>query len=323
MIVRAPWRRRAIVAASVVAAVLAIGALWTAILVRDAERRFPARGSFVEVDGLRMHVIERGPRDSTAPIVLIHGAFGTADDWNATVLDELAQSHRVLAFDRPGHGHSEASARCDGNPREQALVLVHSWKAMGVERPLVVGFSYGAAIALATAIAAPSDVGGLVTINGAMHSWGGTPEPAYDLAELPILGPVFTHTWATPLASLLAPKSIERAFAPFAPPESFARSPVALAIRPRSFEANAADVNHLDAFLREQESEYTKLALPLVVVVGERDLVTTPELHSHALAREVKDAELVSIPDAGHQIPYTHGAELIRAIEHASARVRR
>lgn len=320
---RSPWRRRALVAALVVLVVLAIGAAWTAWLVRAAERRFPPRGSFVEADGLRVHAIERGPRDATPPIVLIHGAFGTADDWDATVLDALARTHRVLAFDRPGHGWSEASTRCDGNPREQARVLVHAWKARGVERPLVVGFSYGAAVALAAAIAAPEDVGGLVTINGAMHSWGGTPEPAYDLAELPIVGRVFTHTWATPLARMLAPKSVERAFAPNAPPESFGRSPIALAIRPRSFEANARDVNHLDAFLRDEERSYASLALPLVVVVGERDQVTTPELHSHALAREVKDAELVSIPDAGHQIPYTHGAELVRAIEQASARMSR
>lgn len=311
------WRRSLAITALAALLLLALGALWTAMLVHDAERLHPATGSFVVVDGARLHVLDRG---AGSTIVLVHGAFGGAEDWEPTILDALARKHRVLAFDRPGHGHSDPVARCDGDPREQARVLLHAWRALGVERPVVVGFSYGAAVALAIALEARGDVGALVTINGAMHSWGGTFEPAYDLAATPGIGPLFTHTWATPLASLIAPSSVRRAFAPLDVPSTFDRSPIALAIRPRSFEANAADIDALDPFLRGQEQRYPELALPLVVVVAEEDQVTTPSIHSHALAREVPGAELVSVPGAGHQLPYTHTALVIEAIERAAAR---
>ncbi|MBK7877775.1 MAG: alpha/beta hydrolase [Planctomycetes bacterium] len=299
---------------------LLFGGVWTAMLVHDAERRYPATGSFVRAGEARLHVLDRG---SGPAIVLVHGAFGGAADWDPTVIDALAARHRVLAFDRPGHGHSDALERCDGDPREQARVLIEAWRALGVQRPTVAGFSYGATVALAIALEARDDVGALVTINGAIHSWGGTPEPAYDLAAVPALGWVFTHTWATPLASLVAPTSVRRAFAPLDVPSTFDRSPVALAIRPRNFAANAADIDALDPFLREQERRYRELALPLVVVVAEGDLVTTPSIHSHALASEVPGAELVSVPGAGHQLPYTHASVVVDAIERAVERGRR
>ncbi|MFO1011575.1 MAG: alpha/beta fold hydrolase [Planctomycetota bacterium] len=309
--------RLGVVSSGLLVGALALGGLWTAMLVHDAERRYPATGRFVELDGARLHVLDRGAGPA---IVLVHGAFGGALDWEPVVIDALAREHRVLAFDRPGHGHSDPIDGCDGDPRAQARALIRAWRELGVAHPTVVGFSYGAAVALAIALEAPDDVGALVTINGAMHSWGGTPEPAYDLAALPVLGPIFTHTWATPLASLVAPSSVRRAFAPLDVPSTFDRSPVALAIRPRNFTANAADIRGLDAFLRTQEARYTELALPVVVVVADDDVVTTPTLHSHALAREARNAELVRIPRAGHQLPYTHTSQVIEAIERAAHR---
>ncbi|MBI5365274.1 MAG: alpha/beta hydrolase [Planctomycetes bacterium] len=312
-----PRRRRLAIGALAALVLLALGALWTAMLVRDAERRFPARGRFVELDGARLHVLDRG---AGPPIVLVHGAFGGAEDWEPTLLDALATQHRVLAFDRPGHGHSDAFPRCDGDPREQARVILRACRALGVVRPTVAGFSFGAAVALAIALEARGEIGALVTINGAMHSWGGTFEPAYDLAAVPGIGAIFTHTWATPLASLFAPGSVRRAFAPLDVPSTFDRSPLALAILPRNFAANAADIHGADAFLREQERRYAELALPLVVVVAEDDQVTTPSIHSHALAREIPGAELVSVSGAGHQLLYTHTALVIDAIERAAAR---
>lgn len=317
---RTPRRRRWLTCGVLApVAFLAFGLVATSALVARAERNFPPRGRFVPVRDARLHVIERG---QGAPIVLIHGAFGAANDWDV-IAEALAKTHRVLAFDRPAHGYSDALEPCDGDPREQARALIEAWRALGVEHPTVAGFSYGGTVALAAALESQSDVGALVTINAPIHSWGGTFHPAYELIDLSLLGPLFTHTWATPIATITSSTSIAGAFAPLPVPAEFARSPIALAIRPRSLAANARDINKTDAFLREQEPHYHELALPIVIVVSEGDQVVTPSIHAHALASELADTELISIDGAGHQLLYTHPARVVDAIERASGRALR
>ena len=69
---------------------------------KQAEAETPPIGSFVEVNGVRLHYLRRG----TGPcIVLLHGNGVMLQDWLASgLLDELAKSHDVIAFDRPGFG---------------------------------------------------------------------------------------------------------------------------------------------------------------------------------------------------------------------------
>lgn len=311
-------RRRRLLTFGVLAplAFLTLGLVTTSALVSRAERNFPPLGHFVTTHDARLHVIEHG---QGPPIVLLHGAFGAANDWEV-IASALAKTHRVLAFDRPAHGYSDAIERCDGNPREQARALIDAWRALGVERPTVAGFSYGGTVALAAALESPTDVGALVTINAPIHSWGGTFHPAYELIDLPLLGPLFAHTWATPIATITSSTSIASAFAPLPVPAEFARSPIALAFRPRALAANARDINETDAFLREQEPHYHELALPIVIVVAESDEVVTPSIHAHALASELANTELISIEGAGHQLLYTHPDRVAQAIELAASR---
>jgi len=84
--------------------VLAGGYLTTRLLVARAEGAYPRRGELLEVEGLAQHVIMRG---AGRPVVLVHGAFGAAQDFAATVIGELASRYRCVAWDRPGHGYSE------------------------------------------------------------------------------------------------------------------------------------------------------------------------------------------------------------------------
>src|SRR6201986_548983 len=69
-----------------------------------AERRYPARGRFLEVSGVRLHYLERG---EGPPVVLLHGNGATAEEFEAAgLIDRLSVNHGVLAFDRPGFGYS-------------------------------------------------------------------------------------------------------------------------------------------------------------------------------------------------------------------------
>ena len=71
------------------AAVLAAAALWNNARARQAERDHPPRGRFLEIDGTRLHYLERG---AGPPVVLLHGNVVSAEDyvWSG-VLDRVAE----------------------------------------------------------------------------------------------------------------------------------------------------------------------------------------------------------------------------------------
>jgi len=101
-----------------VAAALGATALWNYIQARRAEREHPPMGRFVEVDGVRLHYVDRG---HGRPVVLLHGNMMLIEDWALSgVLDMAASHHRVLAFDRPGYGRSECTRDRIWTPAAQA-----------------------------------------------------------------------------------------------------------------------------------------------------------------------------------------------------------
>lgn len=121
------------------------------------------------LDGAKLAYLGRGQGD---PVVLIHGAAGQIEGWQQNI-DDLADSFRVIAYDRRGHGrstHPTADARI--HIRDAAAVIE---KVAGC-RATVVGWSSGANIALGLAVARPELVRALVVVeplfNGFRHASG-------------------------------------------------------------------------------------------------------------------------------------------------------
>lgn len=103
----------------------------------------------LSVDGLRINVTEWG---SGPPVVLVHGLTGSLDYW-APFAERLARRRRVVAFDIPGHGDSEALKTFSFDALVD--VLATACEQLEVERPAVVGHSFGVPIALCWAAAHP------------------------------------------------------------------------------------------------------------------------------------------------------------------------
>src|SRR3954449_9570700 len=134
------WSRTGTVLAATAAA-LGAAALYNSYRTRQVERRHPPAGRFIEIDGVRLHYLERG---AGTPVVLIHGNVVTAEDWVLSgVLDRVAERHRVVAFDRPGYGHSERPRGSAWAAAAQAALVRRALARLGIERPVVVGHSWG------------------------------------------------------------------------------------------------------------------------------------------------------------------------------------
>lgn len=97
-------------ALAVAAIAAAAGALWVQHRARKAERDNPPIGSVIEVDGIRLHYVDKGGGPA---VVLLHGNAVLLQDFiDSGLVDRLAERHRVIAFDRPGFGFS-------GRPRDR------------------------------------------------------------------------------------------------------------------------------------------------------------------------------------------------------------
>src|SRR5439155_19748235 len=99
------------------------------------------------------------------PVVLVHGINMSRDVW-ADVLDPLARSRRVAAFDLRGHGASHRSGpfTAEDYAADTLAVMDH----LAIERAHVVGTSFGGSVACVLAVAAPARVASVAAIGSAL-----------------------------------------------------------------------------------------------------------------------------------------------------------
>ena len=82
------------------------------------------------------------------------------------MLDLIAKRHRVIAFDRPGFGYSDRPHGSAWSAGTQADLIRDAFAVLGINRPIVLGHSWGAAVALALGLNHPDAVRGLVLLSG-------------------------------------------------------------------------------------------------------------------------------------------------------------
>jgi pimeloyl-ACP methyl ester carboxylesterase len=170
----------------------AVSALVNAKLAKKAERDNPPAGNFIDVGGTRIHYVERGQGES---LVLLHGNGSMIQDFEASGLISLASKHfRVIAFDRPGFGHTERPRQRIWNPEAQAQLFAAALQQIGVSRAIVFGHSWGTSVAVALGLKYPGLVRGLVLASGYYYP---TPRPdvlLLSVPAIPILGDVIRYS---------------------------------------------------------------------------------------------------------------------------------
>lgn len=302
--------------------VVALG-LYSALYSARVERAYPPRGRFVEVDGALIHYVEAGPAEPEgAPIVLVHGASGNAGDMLESLMPELSKRHRVVAFDRPGHGWSERPSSGDiSDPAAQARLLHEAAAKIGLERPVLLGHSWGGAVATAWALDFPDDLSGLLVLSGATHVWEGDVAWYHRVVSTPLIGAIFLRLLTVPGGLLLSRASVDGVFAPDPAPEGYAqRIGLPLLFRPLHFRANSADSSRLREHLVQQSRRYGEIRVPTIIVTGNRDKVVWAKLHSYALHDQIGGSELIKLVGVGHMPHYVRPDIVIDALERLARR---
>ncbi len=306
-------------------ALIAALALFTAIMTRRIDARFPPHGRLVAIPGGRVHILERKPQGaSRGDIVLIHGASGNARDVMSALGAPLAAAgFRVLAIDRPGHGWS---ARFGGRemaaPQAQVKILHQALLTIGVERAILVAHSLGCVTALAFAMAQPNFVQGLLLAAPVSHPWPGGVLWYYPLAAHRIFGPPFRYLLALPGGLMSLKAGVASVFAPNAPPPDYIeRTHLPLLLRPQQFKANGEDAADAKHYVALQCSRYSAIAAPTGIICGDRDGIVYTHLHAAGCKRDIPGAELTVLKNVGHSPHFVSPERVVAAIFDVAKRV--
>lgn len=285
-------------------------------LANGAERDNPPKGRFVEVDGVRLHYVDRGHGE---PVVLIHGNGSMIEDFETSgLVDMAAARHRVVAFDRPGFGHSERPRTTVWTHNAQADLIFRAMAKIGIVRATVLGHSWGCSVALALAERHPQAVKALVLASGYYFPSARTDVLTMSAPAIPVVGDLLRHTVSPMLSRALWPALLGRIFGPERVPDRFRAFPKEMAFRPSQIRASAADTALMIPDAAEASARYGSIATPTVIVAGTADRMVDHEAQSVRLHGVLPNSTLRRIVGAGHMIHQTATQAVMAAIEEAS-----
>jgi 3-oxoadipate enol-lactonase len=221
---------------------------------------------------------------SGKPLVLIHGFPLNSCIWRSQI-DALCQSHRVIVVDLPGFGASKLAG-----PFTMASVAaeLHAMLVENGALPCVLGgLSMGGYIAQAFAREFGRDLRGLLLAN--TRAAAETPEGKKGREAM---RQALREKGVGAVAEMMMPRLV----GPQASPELRAELDAMM----RSCPADAIDNAIVAIRDREDMIEFLPtLSLPALVIVGDADAITPPEL-AQMLAARIPDSALAIIPGAGH-----------------------
>lgn len=313
------WRKGALLAGLGLAA----SYLFVRSKTAQAERDNPPRGKFIEVDGVRLHYLERG---SGPALVLLHGNGVYANDFEYSgLVDKLSERYRVVAFDRPGFGYSERPRTTLWTPDAQARLLHHALQELKIDSAIVLGHSWGTMVALAMGLQVPDAVRGLVLLSGYYYPTLRLDVPVAAQPAIPLIGDLLRHTVTPLLARLLWPLTTKHMFAPQPVPERFRQLSPWMALRPGQVRASAAEAALMVPAARSLSKRIERLQVPVQIVVGSQDKVIKPSAASERLHEDVQaqdgSSELHLVPGAGHMVHYAHPDQVAAAVDAIAAQV--
>jgi len=209
----------------------------------------------------------------TARLVFVHGAGADGRVWQVQRLD----FPDAVALDLPGHPEGEPLPTVDA----YAEWVVGRFVERGWIGAVLVGHSMGGAVALGTALRAPELVGGLVLVASGprlrVH-----PRFLEGLVERPDATlDRFVDLWFGPQA------------------DTRTRERVREAVRRLGPHVLLQDLKACDAF--DVTAQLGRVQSPTLVVAGEKDVLTPPDL-SRELHAGIRGASLFVLPDAGHML---------------------
>ena len=246
----------------------------------------------VDVGGTQFTYRELGS-GSGVPVVFLHHFTAVLDDWDPRVIDGVAATRRVIAFDNRGVGSSEG--KVPGNIEDMARDAIAFIRALGLDHVDLFGFSLGGGVAQMIALQAP-DLARRLVLAGTGPRGGGGIEEMNKIAAVAYLKSGLT---------LKDPRNF--LFFPRTPDGKRAAKDYLGRLKERktgrdkriSLQARGAQLKAIRAAGRAAPDDLSVIKQPVLVANGDHDVMVASS-HSEDMARRLPDARLVIYPGSGH-----------------------
>jgi len=236
------------------------------------------------------------------PVVLLHGLFGSLDNWHPIAL-RLAESFRVFALDHRNHGQSPHSTEMDYPV--MAADVDRFLTGRGLASAMVIGHSMGGKAAMQLALHFPARVEKLVVADMAPRAYAA----AHDK--------IFAALLALDLPRYQQRAQIEEALAPAIPNPVLRRFLLKNLGRNEAgglfWKINLPDIAQNYWRLREPVAGEAPFTGPVLFLRGGKSKFILPE--DEPLIREwFPAAQIRTIPEAGHWVHSDQPAEFLRLV---------
>jgi pimeloyl-ACP methyl ester carboxylesterase len=256
---------------------------------------------FDGTDGIDIHYLSSGSNtsDDAPTFILLHGSNFNAFTWN-DVLDVFGQYGQAFAYDQIPYGLSEKLVAGDweGSTPYSSEAAVEQlflfMDTLDVERAVLVGSSYGAALAVQATLANPERVDALILADAAVYVEEEMPAWLFELPQMRHLGPVFARQLGQSEAFIRQT---------YRDPEQISPERMALTM----IQTGVADWDMAYwEYLRvwgsdtpNYQARIPEIGHPTLIVSGDSDNVV-PVADSERLYAELPNAELEILPSCGH-----------------------
>jgi pimeloyl-ACP methyl ester carboxylesterase len=271
---------------------------------RHAALRRTAESHAQASNGITHAYRDTGGHDATVPLVLLQHFRGNLENWDPALIDDLAQSHRVITFDNAGVGSS--SGTTPDTIEQMARDAIAFITALGRGQVDLLGFSIGSFVAQEIALRRPALVRRLILASSApkgaagMHGWApnvigavGTPQTSPE----EYLGVFFAGSAASQQAGK---EALGRMYARTEDRDEMTN----WATREAQYDAVCAwGIPDHSALERVQVLE-----MPVFVANGDSDPMILPH-YSYLLAGLIPQARVKIYPDAAHGFLFQYHAE--------------
>jgi len=262
----------------------------------------PPPSQFVELQGLRVHLRDEGPRDDPLPVVLLHGTGASLHTWEGWAA-ALRGERRVISVDLPGFGLTGPSATRDYRGDSDARFMLALMDRLQVRRFVIGGNSLGGEVAWRTAALAPERVDRLILVDAAGYAFESASVPlGFRIARTPVLNK--TMEWTLPREFVAT--SVRNVYAD--------PSRVTPALVDRYFELTLREGNRRALVDRLQQHErgadaqrIATLKLPTLILWGGRDALIPPS-SAKRFEADIAGSTLVMFDDLGH-VPQEEDAQ--------------
>jgi pimeloyl-ACP methyl ester carboxylesterase len=240
-------------------------------------------------------------------VLLLHGQPGGARDWDR-VIATLGSRARAVAIDRPGWDGRTEPRDLAGN----ADAALDALDRASIERAVVVGHSFGGAIAAWLAASHPERVGALVLAAPSANL--ASLEPIDRWLTLPIVGPLTSAASLTGLGLALSSSRVRRRIVTRVRlDEAYLRASGRALLTGWARRAFNAEQRALLADLPTLEPRLAGVAAPTWIVMGASDRIV-PAAGPERLSEQIPSARLEVLPRAGHLLPQLHHRHLADSI---------